>query len=139
MQSGNYKIVCFDFDFCFAVGQMTPVGGRKKLLNLPPFAQPAANLMEPETENKLQNIKKRNGILNIDDVPYETDIKDLEHLGELGNGTSGHVVKMRHKQTGRIIAVKVNIEYAQFISSNRWIIFYSKCVALVIWKKQNES
>lgn len=91
------------------VGQMTPIGGRKKLLNLPPFAQQPANIIEPETETRLQNIKERNGILNIDDVPYKTDIKDLEHLGELGNGTSGHVVKMRHKETGRIIAVKVNI------------------------------
>lgn len=89
------------------MGQITPIGGRKKLLNLP-FPHQPANIIEPETENKLQNIKERNGILNIDDVPYKTDIKDLEHLGELGNGTSGHVVKMRHKETGRIIAVKVN-------------------------------
>lgn len=91
------------------MGQITPIGGRKKLLNLPPFGQPPANIIEPETENKLQNIKERNGILNINDVPYKTDIKDLEHLGELGNGTSGHVVKMRHKETGCIIAVKVNV------------------------------
>lgn len=90
------------------MGQITPIGGRKKMLNLPPFAQqPPAT--EPDTDNKLKTIMKRNGILNIDDVPYQTDIKDLDDLGELGNGTSGHVVKMRHKKTGRIIAVKVNI------------------------------
>lgn len=89
----------------------TPIGGRKKMLNLPPFnQQPPANIMEPETENKLKTIMKRNGILNIDDVPYKTLQKDLDDLGELGNGTSGHVVKMRHKETGRIIAVKVNFE-----------------------------
>ncbi|KAJ6636226.1 Dual specificity mitogen-activated protein kinase kinase hemipterous [Pseudolycoriella hygida] len=87
------------------LGQITPIGGRRKQLNLP-FAQPPANVIEPETENKLQYIKERNGLLIIDNVKYKTDIQDLEHLGELGNGTSGHVVKMRHKQTGRIIAVK---------------------------------
>ncbi|XP_037036933.1 dual specificity mitogen-activated protein kinase kinase hemipterous-like isoform X1 [Bradysia coprophila] len=88
------------------LGQGTPTAGRKMLLKLPFSQQPPANVIEPETENKLQNIKERNGILNIDDVPHKTDIKDLEHLGELGNGTSGHVVQMRHKQTGRVIAVK---------------------------------
>lgn len=73
-----------------------------------PFSHPPANIIEPETENKFQNIREQNGILNIDNVQYKTDIKDLEHLGDLGNGTSGHVVQMRHKQTGRIIAVKVS-------------------------------
>ena len=37
----------------------------------------------------------------------QTHISELEHLGELGHGTCGHVVKMRHKQTGKIMAVKV--------------------------------
>lgn len=51
---------------------------------------------------------KRNGILTINNEPHRSEIKDLEDLGELGNGTSGHVVKMKHKQTDTIIAVKVN-------------------------------
>lgn len=51
---------------------------------------------------------KRNGILTINEIPYQTEIKDLEDLGELGNGTSGHVVKMKHKLTDTIIAVKVS-------------------------------
>ena len=38
-----------------------------------------------------------------------THIDDLESLGELGHGTCGHVVKMRHKRTGHLMAVKVNI------------------------------
>ena len=38
---------------------------------------------------------------------YKTEIKDLEHQGELGNGTCGHVVKMRHKPSETVIAVKV--------------------------------
>lgn len=41
---------------------------------------------------------------------YHTDIKDLEHLGELGNGTCGHVVKMLHKPSNTVIAVKVSGE-----------------------------
>lgn len=38
---------------------------------------------------------------------YQTDLKDLEHLGELGNGTYGHVVKMLHRPSQTVIAVKV--------------------------------
>ena len=40
---------------------------------------------------------------------YKTDMSDLEPLGELGRGTCGHVVKMRHKQTGQLMAVKVRV------------------------------
>ena len=40
---------------------------------------------------------------------YKTEIKDLEHQGELGNGTCGHVVKMLHKPSQTVIAVKVSI------------------------------
>ena len=36
-----------------------------------------------------------------------THIDSLEPLGELGHGTCGHVVKMRHKETGTVMAVKV--------------------------------
>lgn len=89
------------------MGELTPICSRKKNLDLPPFLQPSINRLEPEIENKLELIMKMNGILNIHNIEYKTDIKDLEDLGELGNGTSGHVVKMRHKQTGTIIAVKV--------------------------------
>jgi len=32
----------------------------------------------------------------------------LEHQGELGNGTCGHVVKMLHKPSQTVIAVKVS-------------------------------
>lgn len=34
-------------------------------------------------------------------------MKDLEQLGELGTGTCGHVVKMKHKPSNKVIAVKV--------------------------------
>ncbi|KAJ8927807.1 hypothetical protein NQ314_019689, partial [Rhamnusium bicolor] len=59
-----------------------------------------------ETERKLSEIMKISGDLKIDGAVYKTDIKDMEDLEELGNGTCGHVVKMRHKPSGNIIAVK---------------------------------
>lgn len=84
-----------------------PTNGRRQHLVLPHFSQPA-NRIEPETANKLRQIMKRHGILTFNGVPYESEVKDLEDLGELGNGTSGHVVKMKHKPTDTIIAVKVS-------------------------------
>lgn len=94
---------------CFlssAVPGGLPTSSRKKNLGLP-LAQQQIHRTEPETEKKLRQIIKRHGILTINGVEYHTDIKDLEDLGELGNGTCGHVVKMRHTQTNTIIAVKV--------------------------------
>jgi len=61
---------------------------------------------QDEYERKLDEIMKLSGVLNIDDKKYPTPIADLEPIGDLGNGTCGHVVKMRHKDTGKIIACK---------------------------------
>lgn len=47
------------------------------------------------------------GKLNVDGTEYRSHIEDLQHLGELGSGTCGHVVKMLHKPSGAVIAVKV--------------------------------
>lgn len=60
-----------------------------------------------ENEKRLRALKT--GSLKINGVEYDTNIQDLEYLSELGNGTSGHVVKMRHKPSGAIIAVKVSV------------------------------
>lgn len=60
-----------------------------------------------ETERKLKEIMQISGNLTINGVLYKTDIKDMEDLEELGNGTCGHVVKMKHKPSRHIIAVKV--------------------------------
>lgn len=94
------------------VGQLIPTQGNRINLGLPPFIAPATSRIEPETENKLKLIMKRNGIITIDNIAYQTEIKDLDDLGELGNGTSGHVVKMMHKQTTKVIAVKVSIVFS---------------------------
>lgn len=44
-------------------------------------------------------------------------IEDLKYLSDLGNGTSGHVVKMLHKPTNAVIAVKVRISFSRFTHS----------------------
>lgn len=84
---------------------MTPTRPRRQL-DLPVSRIVPQKTYDSEFELKLQEIMKQNGILNIDGQKYETEMKDLEHLGELGNGTCGHVVKMRHIPSGEIIAVK---------------------------------
>ena len=49
---------------------------------------------------------KQSGMLTIDGKKYATPIESLIALGDLGNGTCGHVVKMRHKESGKIVACK---------------------------------
>lgn len=61
-----------------------------------------------ETDKKLKEIMKNSGKLKIKGGTYTTELKDMEHIEELGNGTCGHVVKMRHRPSGEIIAVKVS-------------------------------
>ncbi|XP_012228603.1 dual specificity mitogen-activated protein kinase kinase hemipterous-like isoform X2 [Linepithema humile] len=83
----------------------TPTRPRRQL-DLPVSHMVPPKKHDSEFESKLQEIMKMNGILNINGQRYQTEMKDLEHLGELGNGTCGHVVKMRHKPSGVVIAVK---------------------------------
>ncbi|XP_011506178.1 PREDICTED: dual specificity mitogen-activated protein kinase kinase 7-like [Ceratosolen solmsi marchali] len=83
----------------------TPTRPRRQL-DLPVSHMIPFKRHDGEVESKLQEIMKMNGILTINGQKYHTDMKDLEHLGELGNGTCGHVVKMRHKPSGVVIAVK---------------------------------
>ncbi|XP_066586702.1 dual specificity mitogen-activated protein kinase kinase 7-like isoform X2 [Prorops nasuta] len=88
------------------LGEMgTPTRPRRQL-NLPVSQMIPPKTHDSEFESKLQEIMKMNGILNINGQRYQTEMNNLEHLGELGNGTCGHVVKMRHKPSGVVIAVK---------------------------------
>lgn len=60
------------------------------------------------------------GKLKINGTQYFATQNDLEDLGELGNGSCGHVVKMLHKPSGEVIAVKVikiYIKYFKFLQS----------------------
>jgi len=44
--------------------------------------------------------------ITIDDQTFEIEADDLEVIGQLGRGAYGVVEKMRHKQTGTVLAVK---------------------------------
>lgn len=57
-------------------------------------------------DEKLKEIMKNSGKLKIRNIRYDTSLQDMEHIEELGNGTCGHVVKMRHQPSQEIIAVK---------------------------------
>lgn len=90
---------------------LTPNSRRRPTpaLPIPSLQQRPRNV---ETERRLRAL--RTGSLKIDGISYETNVNDLEYLSELGNGTSGHVVKMKHKPSGAIIAVKANFPYLTF-------------------------
>ncbi|CAG2061001.1 unnamed protein product, partial [Timema podura] len=85
----------------------TPTRPRKPI-DLP-MIPPQKHQDSGEMDSKLKEIMQMNGILIINKKRYQTEIKDLEDLGELGNGTCGHVVKMLHKPSGVVIAVKVSL------------------------------
>ncbi|GBP08297.1 hypothetical protein EVAR_78778_1 [Eumeta japonica] len=67
---------------------------------------PPRSSQTTETENRLREVYKVSGKLNVEGKEYRSRIDDLQHLGELGSGTCGHVVKMLHKPSGAVIAVK---------------------------------
>jgi mitogen-activated protein kinase kinase 7 len=60
----------------------------------------------PEMEKKLKEIMMKSGHMRIKEKNFRTHIDDLELICDLGNGTCGHVVKMRHRASGEVIAVK---------------------------------
>ena len=76
----------------------------KKPTFLPVFNNPQPS--HDEYERKLEDIMKLSGVLSIDGMTYKTPIEELVPLGDLGNGTCGHVVKMKHRESGKIIACK---------------------------------
>ncbi|EEC10618.1 mitogen-activated protein kinase kinase MKK4, putative [Ixodes scapularis] len=59
-----------------------------------------------ESERKLQEILQAGNVLTIGGQRHRVKTEDLEQLGDLGCGTCGHVVKMRHRPTGKVLAVK---------------------------------
>lgn len=58
-------------------------------------------------EAELMKIIDKSGMIKINDQVFKTTLVEMQDLGELGSGTSGHVVKMRHSPSGAVIAVKV--------------------------------
>lgn len=55
---------------------------------------------------RLSSYFPANNTLTIDGKEYSISENDFDRIEELGSGSSGTVVKMRHKATSRIIAVK---------------------------------
>ena len=62
-----------------------------------------------EIEQKYKEIMQQAGILTLGGQRVPTTIDDLQPICELGHGTCGHVVKMRHRVTNHEMAVKVCI------------------------------
>lgn len=97
------------FSIYLVSGDMTKSSRTRVMpLSIPTQRPDLRNSVDEETSKKYKTIMKLQGIIKINDIEYKTDIRDLDDLGELGNGTSGHVVKMRHKETDTFIAVKVS-------------------------------
>lgn len=84
----------------------TPTRMRRHVVDLPGNIQQPKQVDSLEIEAKMKEIMRMNGILNINNRRYQTEMKHLEHLGELGSGTCGQVVKMLHKPSRTVIAVK---------------------------------
>ncbi|KAL4721123.1 hypothetical protein ACJJTC_009403 [Scirpophaga incertulas] len=78
-----------------------PMFSTKDIPALPPRSPQAA-----ETENRMREVYKVSGKLNVNGMEYRSHVDDLQQLGELGSGTCGHVVKMLHKPSNTVIAVK---------------------------------
>ncbi|RVE55190.1 hypothetical protein evm_000088 [Chilo suppressalis] len=78
-----------------------PIFPNKEIPAFPPRSPQAS-----ETENRMREVYKVSGKLNVNGREYRSLVDDLQHLGELGSGTCGHVVKMLHKPSNTVIAVK---------------------------------
>ncbi|KAK3867553.1 hypothetical protein Pcinc_027009 [Petrolisthes cinctipes] len=80
--------------------------GRPKI-DLPLLFEPKPQQSDlPELDANVKEITRKNGNLIIESKNYKSSIEDMEYISELGNGTSGNVVKMRHKSSKKVIAVK---------------------------------
>lgn len=85
----------------------TPTRTRKPYDDLPGSKfVPHPTVDHVEIDNKMKEIMEMSGVICINGQKYKTSIEDLELLGELGSGTCGHVVKMLHKPTQCVMAVK---------------------------------
>lgn len=128
----------FRFIFIILVElNLTPNSRRRPTPALPIPSLSHQRPKNAETEKKLRALKRE---LKINGISYETNVHDLVHLSELGNGTSGQVNKMMHKPSGAIIAVKVS-SAGQLSTGSRFLQDFnsSKCVELATTKKPKES
>uniref|UniRef100_A0A8D8X3C3 mitogen-activated protein kinase kinase n=1 Tax=Cacopsylla melanoneura TaxID=428564 RepID=A0A8D8X3C3_9HEMI len=85
----------------------TPRRSRSRQIDLPRnITQQPKQIDSEEIDNKMKEIMESNGILSINNEVYESEMRDLVHLGKLGSGAYGQVMKMHHKPSQTVIAVK---------------------------------
>jgi len=95
---------------------------RRQALNIACSPQTPRGLPDSaEMEIKYAEIMKQAGCLTIDNKRIPCDISELVHLGDLGSGTCGHVVKMMHSGTRHEMAVKQMRRSGSFEDNKRII------------------
>lgn len=79
--------------------------------------------LEAVNSDKYREIMKNTGVLWLSEkMPrVKTDMTDLRQVCELGSGTCGHVIKMKHPANGKMIAVK-QMRVSGIVEENRRII-----------------
>lgn len=91
-------------------GRPSTISGRQRdrpRIELPLVFEPRQQQSDPsELDAHVKEITRKNGNLIIESKSYNSTIEDMEYISELGNGTSGNVVKMLHKSSKKVIAVK---------------------------------
>ena len=107
-------LFCFH---CFNVFIVLFFVGKRAKKPLPKFNIAAENT-PPVTPPR--DLDKRTNI-TIGDKVFEVEADDLETLGLLGQGAYGIVEKMKHKNTGTIMAVKVNLNIFTCCTVNCYI------------------
>ncbi|KAK7095357.1 dual specificity mitogen-activated protein kinase kinase 7-like isoform X1 [Littorina saxatilis] len=87
-----------------------PSSGRRRNMQFqfdgPHRNQSRAQPDSAEIDQKIEEIMKQSGILTLNGQKIRTDVTELESKGELGHGTCGQVVRMLHKPTSMLLAVK---------------------------------
>lgn len=107
-ERGNVTTNLFGGDFpATSRSSSAPSSGRRRPGGI--SLEPGSRSRQPDSadiEQKYKEIMKMTGILTLNKTKHNTDINDMEPLGELGHGTCGQVIKMRHKPTNHLMAVK---------------------------------
>ncbi|XP_045119619.1 dual specificity mitogen-activated protein kinase kinase hemipterous-like isoform X1 [Portunus trituberculatus] len=116
------------------------ISGRQRerpKIELPLLFEPRQQQSDlPELDAHVKEITRKNGNLVIESKSYKSSIEDMEYISELGNGTSGNVVKMLHKSSKKVIAVKQmrrsgNLEETKRVFFDLEVVLKSDCPFIV--------
>ncbi|XP_050734915.1 dual specificity mitogen-activated protein kinase kinase hemipterous-like isoform X3 [Eriocheir sinensis] len=116
------------------------ISGRQRerpKIELPLLFEPRQQQSDlPELDAHVKEITRKNGNLVIESKSYKSSIEDMEYISELGNGTSGNVVKMLHKSSKKVIAVKQmrrsgNMEETKRVFFDLEVVLKSDCPFIV--------